>query len=207
MRAAWTVLGAAVLAAYPLLVYLGLTRLSVRGVGLLLLAVVLPPHLARALRKGGREHLRAVLPLPIGIGVLLLAAVAIEDHRFILALPVLINAVLLVAFAATLTGPVSMIERFARMQVDTLSAAEVAHCRAATVAWCILFVVNGAVTAVLAVRGPLSFWTAYAGGISYVLIGLLFAAEYVVRKARFRRYGSGLQDRIFARIFPPRRAG
>ena len=203
MRAALGVLGVLLVVVYPLLVYVGLTRFSVRGLGLILLVVLLPPHLGRIFRAR-REHLRAVLPLPIGIGALLLCAVAVDDERFVLALPVLINVILFVGFASTLRAKVTMIERFARMQVDDLSDEEVTYCRSVTILWCGLFVLNGAVTAVLAVRGPIEWWTVYAGGISYALIGILFAAEYVVRKARFRRYGKGFGDRIFVRLFPPR---
>jgi uncharacterized membrane protein len=203
MRIFLAVLSGALVVAYPFLVYFGLTRWSVRGIGLLLLAIVLPPYIIRVFRRG-RQHLKAVLPLPIGIALLLIAAVVVDDPRFVLALPVLINLFLLLAFAATLRGPVTMIERFARMQVDDLSAEEVRYCRAVTMAWCALFLLNGGVTALLALYGPLEWWTAYAGGISYGLVGLLFTVEYVHRKARFRRFGEGFGDRVFARLFPPR---
>lgn len=207
MRRALGALSVLLLLAYPALVYVGLTRLSARGVGLLLLLVLLPPHLARALRREGRRHLLAVLPLPIGIAAVLLLAVVVDDERFVLALPVLVNVVLLATFAASLRGEVTMVERFARMQVDELSDEEVAYCRGVTLAWCGLFVLNGVVIAVLAVTGPLSWWTAWTGGIAYGLVGLLFGVELLIRKARFRRYGDGLADRLFARLFPPRAEG
>jgi hypothetical protein len=47
----------------------------------------------------------------------------------------------------------------------------------------------------------------YTGLIAYVLIGILGASEYVVRKARFREYGNGLHDRLLARVFPPTAGG
>ena len=205
MRAALGVASGLLLAAYPILVYLGLTRWSARGVGLVLLAVLLPPHLIRALRRDRRQHLKAVLPLPLGIAAVLFLAVAVDDQRVVLALPVLINVVLLTTFASTLRGEVSMIERFARMQVDDLSPAEVTYCRRVTWLWCGLFVVNGVVIGALAITGALELWTLWTGGVAYGLVGLLFGVEYLVRKARFRRYGDGLHDRLFARLWPPRR--
>jgi len=204
MRVALGAAGALLLAAYPILVYVGLTRWSTRGVGLMMLLVLLPPHVIRALRKDRREHLKALLPLPVGIAAVLILAVAVDDPRLVLALPVLINVVLLSTFAGTLFGGrASMIERFARMQVDDLSEAEVIYCRRVTMVWCGIFVVNGITIAVLAITGPISLWTAWTGGVAYGLVGVVFAVELIIRKARFRRYGDGLADRVFARLWPP----
>ncbi len=44
------------------------------------------------------------------------------------------------------------------------------------------------------------WWALYTGFVSYLLVGLLFAAEYVFRKARFGRFGPGLLDRALQRI-------
>lgn len=189
--------------AYPLLVYFGLSRLSVRALGLVLLALILPTQALR-LKGARREHFKAVIPLIIGVIALLLVAAIIEDHRFILILPVLINTLLLVGFASTLRGPVTLIERFARTQVDDLSPDEVTYCRKVTLIWSAFFACNALITLGLALMAPLSWWTIYSGAIAYVAIGLLFASEFVVRKARFRRYGPGWHDRFFAKIFPPR---
>ncbi len=205
MRAALSVLRALLLVAYPVMVWVGLTRLSARGLGLLLLAALLPPHLPALLRRDRRRHLLAILPLPAGIATVLLLAVIVDDQRLVLALPVLVNGVLLASFGGSLLrGRVPLVERFARMQVDDLSAEEVAYCRRVTLLWCGFFVLNGGLTAYLAVRGPLSHWVAWTGGFSYGLLGLLFGVEYVVRMVRFRRYGRGIHDRILSRFFPPR---
>jgi uncharacterized membrane protein len=96
-----------------------------------------------------------------------------------------------------------MVERFARLQDPELGPAQVVYCRSVTKVWCGFFVLNGALSATLALWAPLSVWALYTGLLSYVLIGLLGAAEYVVRKFRFREYGSGLHDRLIARVFPP----
>lgn len=198
-----TSLGLALMIAYPMLVYFGTSRLSVRTLGLVLLALFLPSQLLR-LKGARREHFKAVIPLIVGVIALLLTAVFIEDHRFILVLPVLINILLLVGFASTLRGPVSLIERFARAQVDDLSPEEVTYCRRVTVIWSIFFACNTLTILALALMAPLAWWTIYSGGLAYVAMGLLFATEFVVRKARFRRYGPGWHDRLFAKIFPPR---
>ena len=194
------VLGALCAFAYPVGAYVGLTRLSARPLGLAMAAAVLVVALLR-LRGDRREHAMAAARIPLTLIALLLVGAVLDDRRFVLALPVLTNAVLFAHFAASLrTMPIA--ERFARAQHGDLPAAQVAYCRAVTVVWCAFFVLNGGVTAALALWAPLAWWTLYTGVASYLLVGLLVAAEYVVRKARFRRYGRSPVDRMLARVFP-----
>lgn len=188
--------------AYPVAVFFCLEHLSARATGLLVLALVIPSMALRA-RKAAREHLMAALRVPLSILALLLLGAWLDDARFVLALPVLINLALLLQFAGSLRGEFSMIERFARMQKADLSAAEVAHCRQVTVVWCGLFVLNGGVSLALALLGQTRLWAIYSGGVAYGLMGLLFAGEYLLRKRRFREYGAGLHDRALAKLWPP----
>lgn len=187
--------------AYPLAVYVGLTRFSARTVGLILLLFA-APSLVGTLRRATRADLIAVLPVPLAVFCLLALSSLLNDQRFMLAMPVLINAVLLYTFATSL-GTTPMVERFARLQDPSLGAAKVTYCRNVTRVWIAFFVFNGAASAFLAVFGPLTAWTLYTGLLSYVLIGLLAAGEYAVRKYRFRDYGGGVHDRLLARLFPP----
>ena len=189
--------------AYPLAVYFGLSRFSVRTVGLFLIALSAPVFLMRIFNSRGREHLLSVLPVPLTVVTLLVLSSILQDRRFILALPVLISVVLLVTFGSSLRSKISMVERFARMQRPDLPEDHVDYCRSVTWMWCGFFVVNGTIAGVLAVVGPLTWWTFYTGLLAYILMGVLFAGEYIVRKHRFREYGSGLHDRLLAAIFPP----
>lgn len=199
------VLNAVLVAGYPLAVYLGLLHLSSRSFGLLLM-LLLVPGLAIKARGARREDLWAVARVPLSVLSLVALAALFDDPRFVLALPVLINAALLYNFASSLrTMP--LVERFARMQDPQLGPDQVRYCRSVTRVWCVFFVLNGAVTAALAAFASVSLWALYTGLLAYVLIGLLAAAEYVVRKARFRQYGRGLHDRLLSHIFPPRNLG
>jgi uncharacterized membrane protein len=201
MRIALAVLNGILVAAYPVAVYVGLTRFSARGVGLLLLVLLLPGMLHK-LRNAKGEDLRVVLRLPLTICALLGLAAWLNDARFVFALPILINAALFAQFFGSLRGT-PLVERFARMQSPALSPAQVAYCRSVTKVWCAFFVLNAALSGALAWWAPLAWWTLYNGLIAYVLIGLLGACEYLVRKFRFREYGRGLHDRLIARVFPP----
>jgi len=134
---------------------------------------------------------------------LLLVASFFDDPRIVLALPVATNALFLTHFLASLRS-MPIAERFARTHESELSPAQVMYCRKITVAWSIFFVVNGTICGVLALYAPVAWWTLYTGFLSYVAMGTMVAIEYVVRKARFRRYGAAPIDRALARFFPPR---
>jgi uncharacterized membrane protein len=180
--------------AYPLIVYFGLTRGSTRFAAWLLLALTLGHSLLRSFQLR-RLALKSALAAPLCI-----AALWLDDRRYMLALPVLINAGLFSLFFGSLMSSMPLVERFARMQVSDLSEAERSYCRSVTKLWSAFFVFNGATAAVLAVRSSLDLWTLYTGLISYILVGLVGASEYTVRKYRFGRYGDGLHDRLLRAV-------
>jgi uncharacterized membrane protein len=143
-----------------------------------------------------------VARVPLSVLVVVALAAVFDDKRFVLAMPVLINLVLLYGFASSLRAT-PMVERFARMQDPNLGEEQVAYCRTVTKVWCGFFVLNAAVCAALALFASVSLWALYTGLIAYVLIGVLGTTEYIVRKARFREYGPHLHDRLLAKLFPP----
>ena len=114
--------------AYPAAVYLGVTHLDARSLGLLMLALLLP-NLTLRLAAAPPEQRRAVLRLPASLALLVGLGAALGEPRFYLALPVLVNLTLLANFAASLRGPVSLVERYARMQDPELPEGGPAYCR------------------------------------------------------------------------------
>jgi len=179
---------------YPLIVYFGLTHGSTRFAAWLLLALTLGHTVLRSLQLR-RLALRSALAAP-----LCLATLWLDDRRYMLALPVLINAGLFSLFFGSLRSPMPLVERFARMRVSDLSEAERHYCRSVTKLWSAFFVFNGATAAVLAARSSLDLWTLYTGLISYILVGLVGAGEYTVRKYRFGRFGDNLADRLLRAV-------
>jgi uncharacterized membrane protein len=204
MRIVLGIIQAVLFVAYPLAVYLGLSRFSARGVGLLLLVLLLPGLVRQLWPRRGR--LKALVSLPVAVAALIVLAIVFDDERLMLAYPVLVNAVLLGQFGWSLRGSQSMVERFARLQVDDLSEAEIRYCRRVTQAWSAFFVLNGTASALVAIFGSRQAWALYTGLISYLILGVLFAIELTLRKYLFRRYGEGLLDRVFAWLFPPKAA-
>jgi uncharacterized membrane protein len=189
---------------YPAIVYIALTRLGARAAGLLV-AAALVVGLALRARGERREHAVSALGVPLTlIGVALLGAV-FDDERLVLALPVIANLALLAHFAASLRG-MPIVERFARAIDDDVWPEQVVYCRKVTVLWCGFFAVNAVAIAALAVFAPLAWWTLYAGVGSYVLVGAMVSAEYVVRRYLFRKYGTNPFDRVLSRLMPARHA-
>lgn len=203
MGAVWAVLQIIVFLGYPLAVYAGLSQFGTRGVGLLVLLLLLPGIVRTVATRP--QQVKATLGMPLAIAALMLTAMATDDERFMLAYPAMVNAILLGQFAWTLRrGAQPMVERFARLQVDDLPPAEVRYCRRVTQCWIGFFVVNGSACALLAAFAPRAWWALYAGLLSYIALGIGFAIEFTIRKYRFRRYGSNPLDRVYRRLFPPR---
>lgn len=189
MRAGLAVANVVLAVAYPVAVWWSLTHFSARMSGLFVL-IVLVPVLGLRLWQQGRQgrggHFWHVIRIPLSVMFLLTMGIVFDERVFMLWMPVLISAVLLVQFAASLRGDMPIVERFARMQEPELGEPERAHCRQVTIAWCVFFVINGTVAAALSVVAPLSWWAAYSGGVAYALMALMFAGEYGVRRLRFQ---------------------
>ncbi|MEN3293994.1 MAG: hypothetical protein V7642_3247 [Burkholderiales bacterium] len=122
-------------------------------------------------------------------GALLLAALAVWSNALLpLKLyPVLVNAVMLSLFGYTLISPPSMIERLARLREPYLPSEAIVYTRRVTQVWCGFFVINGAIALATALWASPAIWSLYNGVIAYLLMGLLFGVEYLVRLRLKRR--------------------
>ena len=123
-------------------------------------------------------------PMSLGAGVLagLVAASGflLDTETPLLFYPVLMNLLGLVLFASSLRGT-PIIVRLARLRHPDLPPEGVRWCRGVTVAWCVFFVVNGSIALATVVSGGRDLWTLYNGFVSYVLMGVMFAGEWLLR--------------------------
>lgn len=198
------ILAAVVAVAYPFLVYLGLQRFEPRTLAVFV-GLLLALRAAALLWRRGRGLWRPLLGLALPVTAALAFTIVLNRSGAFLLVPVVMNGALLFSFGRSLRGPgPTMIETFARLQVDHLSAAELDYCRRVTVVWCAFFVANASACAVLAWAAPLAWWALYTGFVSYLLVGLLFSVELLYRAWRFRRYEGGWLDPVLVRVFPPR---
>jgi uncharacterized membrane protein len=95
--------------------------------------------------------------------------------------PAIANAAMLLLFAWSLLSPPSLIERIARIQHPNLPLEGMIYTRRVTQIWCGFFIVNGSLALITTLWGSLEIWSLYNGFIAYLLMGLLFAGEYLVR--------------------------
>ncbi len=159
---------------YPLAVWLGHGQIEPRFLaGLLVLVGLTRLHMLK-IGQAGRWW--------VG-GTLLLFIVAVWSNLLLpLKLyPVLVNAALLGIFAYSLLSPPSIIEHFARLTEPELPARAIRYTRRVTQVWCGFFAANGVIALVTALWTSSATWTLYNGLIAYLMMGLLFAGEYVVR--------------------------
>jgi uncharacterized membrane protein len=154
-----------------------------------------------------RAQRRAALQLPAIALVFACLGWVSNNGTWLLILPAATQVTFGLAFFRSLRGT-PMIEHFARMVKPALSDAELAHCRTWTAVWGGYLIALAALGLVLARWASLTVWTAYVGVVSYLLIGALFAVEYVVRKVQFRDYGRRNPiDWLLSQMFPPTRSG
>lgn len=174
-----TVLTVLITLMYPLAIWFGHGQVEPRwlaGVLLLAAATRLP---TLAISRVARWSV---------LGVLLLVAAAVWANALLpLKLyPVLVNLGMLAAFGYSLIAPPSMVERLARLREPDLPEVAVGYTRRVTQVWCVFFVINGGLALATALWASAAIWSLYTGVISYLLMGLLFGIELLLRR-RFKR--------------------
>ncbi|GAL02444.1 hypothetical protein JCM19237_5337 [Photobacterium aphoticum] len=183
-----TVLSAIALLGYPFAVYFGISQWGLGPVaavlGILFVIRVLAGRQARL------RELKTIAYLSGGAGITLAVLGSVfREHGWLMYYPVIVNALMLMLFGSSLWQSQTMIERFARLQDPDLPASGVRYTRTVTKVWCGFFVVNGAI-ALATCFMPLSAWTLYNGLISYLLAGLLFGGEWLIRQRVQRQSGA-----------------
>ena len=160
--------------AYPVLVYLAMGRFEPRWLALLLFALAV----LRALST--RQRLWWVAAG--GAGLLALLATLFNEALPLKLYPALVNAVMLVMFATSLRFGPPLVERMARLQEPDLPPFAVAYTRCVTQVWCGFFVLNGGLALASALWASDQVWALYNGLLAYVMMGVVFAGEWCVRR-------------------------
>lgn len=167
--------------AYPFVIHVAWQQ----GAGRWLLLALAALWLLRALwtqpgQPGGR-----MLPI-VALGFCAVAALGTRPSM-LLWYPVLINLAFCAVFGLSLRTGVPVVEKLARLREPDLPPAGVRYTRRVTQVWTAFFAMNALCAAAITLFAPLTWWTAYNGAISYVLMGLLFAVEWAVRPYARRR--------------------
>jgi uncharacterized membrane protein len=167
--------------AYPFIVYLTLGHLEPRILVLILLIVYGTRYLLIRRRSSGSNSPFTAW-IFFGLASFAVVVFAMNSGATLLYYPVLINVLLFVLFGYSLIHPPSVIEQIARMREPDLPASGVAYTRKVTIAWQVFFVVNGSVALATAMLGNVSVWSLYNGFVAYLLMGAMFAVEYLIRR-------------------------
>ena len=202
------VIFAALSVLYPALVFCGLVfwNVSPRRLSLLLigLAFVLFFNTTQGRRGGANASAqRSGAPGEAGVKgapgalkdyalvVLMLACGGVsffaDSLLFLEFYPVLVSLSLLAFFGVSLWKKPSFAFRMAclgdrRVATSPERAFVERYCDRVTLAWCGFFVFNAAVATFTVFVGDSRIWSLYNGLISYILIGLFFAIEWMIRK-------------------------
>lgn len=181
MSVAFKVLTALVTALWPLIIFAAVIADVWRYV-LPVLALLMSLKLITTLKaRTAGPLVRVGLVLAALALVLCLLSLAFSAIGFMFYYPVAVNLIMLAVFLSSLRGEQSIVERLARLQDPNLSPRGVRYTHNVTKAWCVFFVLNGAIAAATALIGDLKLWTWWNGLLSYGAMGLMFGGEYLLR--------------------------
>ena len=124
------------------------------------------------------KKLKPVLPIIVTFLVIFLFYV--KRFVFLKFYPPLCNFFVFMVFFSSLFARETVIQKFARAMGDELKEPAFKYTRRVTYAWSILTFFNFAVS-VWTIFLPDKIWIIFNGCISYILVGLLFLAEYILR--------------------------
>jgi uncharacterized membrane protein len=160
---------------YPVAIYYGLQ--IIKPSYLVILLLIMAALRALCLEQSPLNHW-FWLPLLSGLALWTLVS---NSPLSLKLYPVLVNLSFLLLFIWSLWNPPTIIERFARLSDDHFPDHAVAYTRTVTLVWCCFFMVNGTISLGLSLFSSDAAWVLYNGLISYLLMGLLFLAEWIIR--------------------------
>jgi uncharacterized membrane protein len=164
--------------AYPFLVYFGLRVVPPAVIAGGLVGIL---GVRLALDHGNDER-RRFAPLLFGAALGTLILVVLSPVAGLKSYPILVSLAFAGLFAYSLWRPPTVIERIARIRQADLTPAAQPYLRNVTRVWLGYFLANAAISAATAMSGDLELWMLYNGLISYILMGVLFAVEFMVRR-------------------------
>ncbi|MEP3244213.1 MAG: hypothetical protein ABJN40_18185 [Sneathiella sp.] len=163
---------------YPFAVYFGMKSFSPQVVTLFVICLLALRIFL--MRKSMPAAHRLIWPSVAALGFVafcLLLNAALSAKLY----PVAMSAFLGVSFIWSVLKPPTVIEMIARITEPDLDRKGVLYTRKVTIVWTVFFVMNALIAFWTALYGTLEQWTLYNGFISYCLMGVLFAIEYLVR--------------------------
>ncbi len=101
--------------------------------------------------------------------------------------PVFVNFLIFMTFFTSIFNKETIIQKFARMMEPNIKPKALEYTRKLTYVWVCFTFINFFIS-FLTVYMPERIWMWYNGCISYILVGIFFAIEYIVRINFKRKY-------------------
>lgn len=159
---------------YPLLWYFGQKYVGVTPIAILMAAVwLIRSCFAKTLYQ-------RLVSFTIALIFVLLAVIGSASAMYWY--PVMVSMLMLFIFAGSLFSRQSVIERLARLHNKDLPLSGIRYTRHVTEIWCGFFILNILITTALILSECWQAWTIYTGIVAYILMGVLFAGEFLYRQ-------------------------
>ena len=132
---------------------------------------------------------RSRAALLVGVLLAALLGAAVLSHQQVLAaLPsIALNLMLASFFGVTLRqGDTPLIVRIAEFDDGVLTPQFARYLRALTQAWATFFVTMAGLSLVLVLYAPFEWWSLFVNVLMWPLMGVMFAAEWMVRRFGFK---------------------
>ncbi|HVG04598.1 MAG TPA: hypothetical protein VM937_06615 [Burkholderiaceae bacterium] len=132
---------------------------------------------------------RSRTALAIGLLLAALLGAAVLSHQQVLAaLPsIALNLMLASVFGVTLRPrETPLIVRIAELDQGALSPQFARYLRALTQAWALFFTAMAVLSLLLMLYAPFESWSLFVNVLTWPLIGVMFAVEWIVRRVGFK---------------------
>jgi len=166
-------------AMYPFAIFFGIQHWDIRYLAILLITVAV----LRTVTSKITTHTQQPFKWLWLLGAIALALWTwLDDSALgVKFYPVLVSLSMLSVFSWSLWHPPCIIERLARLRQPNLPSSAIGYTRKVTIVWCLFFSINASIATATCFWGNDKVWALYNGLISYLLMGTLFAGEWVVR--------------------------
>lgn len=158
---------------YPFIVYFGLDKYGPIFLAVFLLVLILLRWYFDTDNSFKWVYIVAI--------VMCLLTIVKSNEIWIQFYPVLMSFGFFSIFLYSLLYPPTIIERFARIKYPTLDQKATQWIYRVTVVWTVFFLLNGLIALGTVLYGSLDLWTLYNGLISYLLMGVIFVGEWILR--------------------------
>jgi len=112
-----------------------------------------------------------------------------QSENLLFAQPVIVNLLIFLLFLSTLvSGSVPLIGRITQLIKADVPDEVMQYCRTVTWVWASFFLLVAIVSLLLSVFSTIEHWSLFTNFVVYILIGVMFVVEYLVRRIVMKDY-------------------